>query len=98
MKSRNDRQHPAERVAAGVKTALFVCVIGFIALMANRSLVAPGGTAPVEASPAPSIIAPDVRTPTLVPADEDAMASLRAKAQDDASAQYDGADNHPPSF
>ncbi len=96
MQSRNERQHPAERVAAGVKTALLVCVIGFIALMANRSLVAPGGASPVEAPAATSMVAPDTRM--LAPADEDATATPRSSSQDDAPAQYDGGDNHPPSF
>jgi len=96
MQSNNDRQHPVERIATGVKAALFVCVIGFIALMANRSLVAPGAAA-VD-SPAPSITAPDTRAPTPVPSAEDATATPRSMADSGAAAQSDGDDNHPSSF
>jgi len=98
MESKHDRQHPTERMAAGVKTALFVCVIGFIALMANRALVAPGGASPVEAPAAPSMIAPDQRTPLLVPGDATAIASPGSSTNDGAATQYDGGDNHPPTF
>jgi hypothetical protein len=99
MQSRNEKD-PADRFGAGVKTALFVCVIGFVALMANRSLVAPGGASPVEAPAAPAMIAPDTRTPTLVPSDQPALATLPSLASDGAAVQEvagDG-DNHPPSF
>jgi len=98
MQSSNDSQQPVDRVAAGVKTALFVCVIGFIALMANRSLVAPGGASPIDAPAVPSMIAPDARTPTTLPADDAAIAKLPAPSDDAKSVQFDGGDNHPPSF
>ena len=97
MAKEYDRKDPTARVAAGVKTALLVCVIGFIALAANRALVAPGG-APAAAMPtAPSIVAPDERTPALLPSDDSGIATRESSA-DRAAAEDDGADNHPPSF
>jgi hypothetical protein len=93
MTSRND---PVQRIAAGMKTALIVCVIGFIALVANRSLVSPGGVAAADEPARPAVVAPDVRAVPPAPVDGNAIGAPTPSS--DLAEQYEGGDNHPPTF
>jgi hypothetical protein len=85
MEKRNHSEDTMSRLAAGLRTAVIVCAIGFVALAANRALVSPGTHAADVASPPPAatqrIDVPAM--PSNVP---------------DASPVTDGGDNHPPTF
>jgi hypothetical protein len=85
-----NRNDPTSRVAAGVKTAMLVCVIGFIALAASRVLM-PTAVAPYDAPAASSVAAPIV-APT-----SDYALPAPASSAESATSKDDG-DNHPPSF
>ena len=91
-----DRRNDAvDRVAIGVKTALIVCAVGFVALVANRALVSPTDNAADTTMPAAA--ATDMPAPTAA-ANDRPMLALPAPAAVDGGAQFDGGDNHPPSF
>jgi hypothetical protein len=85
MDERNDTSDAMARVAAGLRTAVIVCAIGFVALAANRALVSPASHATDVASP-PPVAASAFEAP--------AMPSMAP----DAPSAVDGGDNHPPSF
>ena len=88
------RNDAVDRVAVGVKTALIVCAVGFVALVANRALVSPAAVG----ADVPSLHAASVSDVHATPApavDEPRIA--RPAAARDAEA-YDGGDNHPPTF
>lgn len=92
-------KHPnANHYAAGLKTAVLVCVIGFIAFAANHALVAPGGGAsPVDMHVAPAASVSEPAVPVLAPVPASMSASAPASESDSATT-YDGGDNHPPTF
>jgi hypothetical protein len=75
----------------GFKTAVLICVIGFVALMANRALVAPGGHETSRMPEAPALIAPD-EMPLAAGTNVPASVSTDVASDDNAD------DNHPASF
>jgi hypothetical protein len=84
-------------VASGVKVALFVCAVGFVALAANRTLVSPASHTAAETSPPrASMVAPDQPTPALRPSGDATLAAPLDSTGD--AAQYENDDNHPSSF
>src|SRR5512132_896872 len=88
-----NRNDPTSRVAAGVKTAMLVCVIGFIALAASRVLT-PTAVAPYDAT-----VAPAVAAPIAAPASDYAMPAPASTAESATSKDDDdNRDNHPSSF
>jgi hypothetical protein len=91
---RHHNDHTASRVATGIKTALLVCVIGFIALAANRALVAPAAS--VADVPAAAASVSD-GNPSATSTVDPSIAGIPAPAYD-ATSEYDGGDNHPPTF
>jgi hypothetical protein len=72
---------PVSRVATGIKTALIVCVVGFMALVANRALVSPSGAAAADVAARPAATAPDVRIPATLPAEDSAMPAPTSSAE-----------------
>ena len=86
---------PVTRVATGIKTALIVCVVGFIALVANRALVTPGAPTAADIASRPAAMASDVSMPAVLPTDGPAA---QPALPVDGGAQFEGGDNHPPTF
>jgi hypothetical protein len=93
MSNSFNRNEPTSRVAAGVKTAMLVCVIGFIALAASRVLT-PAAVAPYDAPVAPAAAAAPIAAPT----GDYAMPALSSTAEDAAKDDEGNHDNHPASF
>jgi hypothetical protein len=92
MTRASDRNESSFALATGIKTAVFVCVIGFVALAASR-VFTPAAIVDVPAHAAVAAPAAEAAATTAAPS-----VARPAAARDESSDGRSDGDNHPASF